>query len=127
MNAEPDKQDKPSGDDRQKWLAMLSHMMVYIDLFCLLVLAMSVMATRSRLLTFLERMGCKLAPFAYTMLSLSPTEWMGLSLIAGLLLIMKERTNRKGLALTVNVTAFAAILLTQFAYVLAMTISLQPR
>jgi len=127
MNAESGTQDKSSEEDRQKWQGMLSHMMVYIDLFCLLVLAMSVMATRSRLLAFFEHMGYKLAPFAYTVLSLSSMEWMGLALIAGLLLILKERTSRKGLALAVNVTAFAAILLTQFAYVLAMTISLQPR
>ena len=113
--------------DKVDAMVLVSRLMVYVDLFCLMVLALSIIFTRARLMVFFERTGSALSPFAYGVMSLSPSEWMFGALIAGVLLIIKERWASKKLTLLINLAAFLTILASQFAYVVAVSLSLQPR
>jgi hypothetical protein len=108
-------------------LFLASGLLMYIDLLSIMVFALSVIATRDKLVAFFEKLNISMPTVTSFILSISPWEYMLYCMVGGILLIIKERQDNKKKTLIINVGVFLFIITCQFLYVWALAFALNPR
>ena len=103
-------------------LESLSYTLLYINLFCLIFFSVSVLFTHQRILDFFQGAHKELPHITYVLLSTSSYEYMTVFIVAGIMLIMKERSTNKKISLVYNVGALFMIWFAIFFYVWGMSL-----
>ncbi|MCP4652472.1 MAG: hypothetical protein GY858_03695 [Candidatus Omnitrophica bacterium] len=102
-------------------LAVASHVLLYINLFCLIFLTLTVLSTRRRVLDFFETAQIILPTMSKNLLSISSFEYMSACIMAAFVLVAKERFESKKVSFVLNVAMLLGIWSFQFLYVWAIS------
>jgi len=95
----------------------LSFTLLYVNLFCLVFFSVSVLSTHQRLIDFFHGSHKELPRFTRMFLETSSYEYMVACIVAGLLLVIKEKNDDKRFSFMVNLVVLFLIWLFIFFYI----------
>jgi len=95
----------------------LSFTLLYVNLFCLVFFSVSVLSTHQRLIDFFIGNHKQLPHLTKVFLDTSSYEYMVACIVAGLLLVMKEKNKDKRFCFMINLIILFVIWLFVFFYI----------
>ena len=95
----------------------LSFTLLYVNLFCLVFFSVSVLSTHQRLIDFFAGRHKELPRLTKVFLETSSYEYMVACIVAGLLLVIKEKNKDKRFCFMVNLVVLFVIWLFVFLYI----------
>lgn len=108
-------------DNGVNW-AILSHVLLYVNLASFLFFIASVLFTRQRIVDFLSSNQMAVPSVTGNILQTSSLDYMTICLLAGFLLIAKERLPNKKFTFAINVVNIFLIWVVQFFYIWAIVL-----
>ena len=107
--------------DRTDWES-LSFTLLYVNLFCLVFFSVSVLSTHQRLIDFFASSQKHLPRITKIFLDTSSYEYMVVCIVAGLLLVAKEKKADKRFCFMANLVALVVVWLFIFFYIWGLSL-----
>lgn len=104
-------------EERTRNLYFASTVLMYVNLFSLTFLIMSILSTRNRIFAFFESNHFSLPELTKVLLITTPEEYMFMCIMAAFLLVAKERWEHKKLTFIINIIGLIAIWFSEFFYI----------
>jgi len=121
INYSLDQNQKAEDSSHVDWES-LSFTLLYVNLFCLVFFSVSVLSTHQRLIDFFASGHKQLPHLTKVFLDTSSYEYMVSCIVAGLLLVMKEKNKDKRFCFMFNLVVLFVIWLFVFFYIWGLSL-----